>query len=195
MEQVDGRRARGDATRRTVAREAAMVATVSGLDSITVGGLAAATGVSKSGILTVFGSRESIQVAAVGEARKIFREAVMAPAWGAEPGAQRLHAILDAWLAYQRGEVFRGGCFLTATSVEYGHRDGAVADSVRALKREWLTLLAADLATAGHPEPDDAAFRIDAFLAGANTMHQLFGGDGALEQGVRHAHAVVDEAR
>lgn len=170
-----------------------MVATVSGLDSITVGGLASATGVSKSGILTVFGSRESIQVAAVGEARKIFREAVMAPAWDAAPGAARLHAILDAWLVYQRGEVFRGGCFLTATSVEYGHRDGPVADSVRALKREWLDLLAADLATAGHREPDDAAFRIDALLAAANTMRQLFGGDSHLARGVRHARDVVDE--
>lgn len=170
-----------------------MVATVSGLDSITVGGLAAATGVSKSGILTVFGSRENIQVAAVGEARKIFAAAVMAPAWGEDPGGARLHAILDAWLAYQRGEVFRGGCFLTATSVEYGHRDGPVADSVRALKREWLSLLAADLATAAHAEPEDAAFRIDALLAGANTMYQLFGGDTELERGVRHARAVVEE--
>ena len=70
---VDGRRARGDVTRALVAREAAMTATVSGLDSITVGGLAAATGVSKSGILTVFGSRENIQVAAVTAARRIFR--------------------------------------------------------------------------------------------------------------------------
>lgn len=170
-----------------------MVATVSGLDSITVGGLAAATGVSKSGILTVFGSRENVQVAAVGEARRIFRDAVMAPAWSSEPGSARLHAVLDAWLAYQRGEVFRGGCFLTATSAEYGHRDGPVADSVRALKREWLGLLAADLATAGHPEAEDAAFRIDALLAGANTMYQLFGGDAEIERGVRHARAVVEE--
>lgn len=170
-----------------------MVATVCGLDSITVGGLAAATGVSKSGILTVFGSRESIQVAAVGAARRIFREAVMAPAWGAEPGAARLHAVLDAWLAYQRGQVFRGGCFLTATAVEYGHRDGVVADSVRALKREWLDVLAADLTTAGHSDPDDAAFRIDAFLSAGNTAHQLFGDDAALERGVRHARSVVAE--
>ena len=111
---VDGRRARGDVTRALVAREAAMTATVSGLDSITVGGLAAATGVSKSGILTVFGSRENIQVAAVTAARRIFRDAVVAPAWGAAPGGDRLVALLDAWLTYQRDEVFTGGCFLTA---------------------------------------------------------------------------------
>ena len=45
-----------------------MIATTHGLDSITVGALATATGVSKSGILTVFGNREAIQLAAVAEA-------------------------------------------------------------------------------------------------------------------------------
>jgi AcrR family transcriptional regulator len=192
---VDGRRARGDVTRALVAREAAMTATVSGLDSITVGGLAAATGVSKSGILTVFGSRENIQVAAVTAARRIFRDAVVAPAWAAMPGGDRLVALLDAWLTYQREEVFTGGCFLTATSVEYGHRDGPVAESVRRLKREWLDLLAADLAVAGHPEPQDAAFRIDALLAGASTMRQLFGADEELDRGHRLAAEVVAESR
>jgi AcrR family transcriptional regulator len=192
-ETVDGRRARGDATRARVAREAAMTATVSGLDSITVGGLAEATGVSKSGILTVFGSRENIQVAAVAEARRIFREAVVAPHWGATPGRERLRGLLHAWLAYQRDEVFTGGCFLTTTSAEYGHRDGPVADAVRRLKREWLDLLATDLAVAGHPAPDEAAFRIDALLAGASTMRQLFGDEAALDRGHRLAMAVVDE--
>lgn len=170
-----------------------MAATVGGLDSITVGGLAEATGVSKSGILTVFGSRENIQVAAIAEARRIFRQAVIAPSWDAVPGGERLRALLDAWLDYQRDEVFRGGCFLTTTSAEYGHRDGAVADGVRRLKREWLDLLAADLAEGGHPAPDEAAFRIDALLAGASTMRQLFGDEAALDRGHRLATAVVDE--
>ena len=120
-------------------------------------------------------------------ARRIFRDAVVAPAWAAMPGGDRLVALLDAWRTYQREEVFTGGCFLTATSVEYGHRDGPVAESVRRLKREWLDLLAADLAVAGHPEPQDAAFRIDALLAGASTMRQLFGDDEELDRGHRLA--------
>ena len=55
-----------------------MIATTHGLDSITVGALASATGLSKSGILTVFGNREAIQVAAVAEARNIYCETLLA---------------------------------------------------------------------------------------------------------------------
>src|SRR6478672_13137731 len=98
----DGRRARGDLTRRTAARRAAMVATVSGLDAITVGGLAADTGLSKSGILTVFSNREAIQLAAVAEARRIYIDTVIRPAWAAEPGRERLRSLLDSWVAYVR---------------------------------------------------------------------------------------------
>lgn len=178
--QLDGRRVRGDATRRRVARAAADVATTHGLDSISVGALAAATGVSKSGILTVFDSREAIQVAAVAEARAIYRESVIAPAWGKPAGRARLRAIVDAWIGYLRADVFPGGCFLAATSSEYGHRDGPVADAVRRLKREWLDLLEADLCVAGSTSPARDAFAIDAFLNAGNVRYQLFGDDAEL---------------
>ena len=139
-EAIDGRRARGDVTRHTVARAAARAATVEGLDSITVGGLAAITGVSKSGILTVFGTREAIQIAAVAEARRLYQEWVVLPAWDESAGAERLTSLIEHWVAYTKADVFPGGCFVAATSVEFGHRDGPVAESVQRLKREWLDL-------------------------------------------------------
>ena len=192
MTTTDGRRVRGDATRLRVAGCAARTATVSGLDSITVGRLAEETGVSKSGILTVFGNREAIQVAAVAEARRIYQREVIAPAWDAEPGARRLAAILDAWVRYAAADdIFPGGCFLTAASVEYGGREGEVGDAVRRLKREWLDLLEAELAEAGSTAPEDDAFRIDAYLAAANTRFQLYGDHEELERGRRLALAVL----
>ncbi|RHW26459.1 TetR/AcrR family transcriptional regulator [Nocardioides immobilis] len=172
---TDGRRARGDVTRRRVAREASMIATISGLDSITVGSLAERTGVSKSGILTVFGSREAIQVAAVAEARRIYQEVVLAPIWSEPAGSPRLRALLTSWVAYLHAGVFPGGCFIAATSVEYGHRTGPVADAVRRLKREWLDLLESELTAAGSTSPEDDAFRIDAYLSAGNTQDQLEG--------------------
>lgn len=190
---IDGRRARGDATRRKVAREAAMIATVSGLDSISLGGLAERTGVSKSGILTVFGSREAIQVAAVAEARRIYREYVIAPAWDREPGRVRLRALLEAWRRYIDSDVFPGGCFLATTIVEYGHRTGEVADAVRRLHREWLDLLEADLRAAGSDDPVADAFRIDALLDAGNNRYQLYGDAADLERGCRLAMQVVEE--
>lgn len=191
---ADGRRARGDATRRLVARTAADVATVDGLDGITVGGLAISTGVSKSGILTVFPTREAIQIAAVAEARRVYIDVVIRPALGAAPGADRLRALLDEWVGYLRAETFPGGCFVTAASAEYGHRVGAVADAVRELKREWLDLLERELAAAGSPDPETDAFRIDAYLAAANTRRELFGDDAELDRARALAAEIVDAA-
>lgn len=187
----DGRRARGDLTRRTAARKAADIATTHGLDSITVGSLATATGLSKSGILTVFGSREAIQVAAVAEARRVYVAEVVAPAWPTSPGRDRLRALMESWVAYLRARVFPGGCFVSVVSVEYGHRDGAVADAVRALKREWLDLLERELREAGAGDPVDDAFRIDALLTAGHARRELFDDDAELDRARRLALAVI----
>ncbi|AIY17214.1 TetR family transcriptional regulator [Pimelobacter simplex] len=191
---ADGRRLRGDRTRQRAARAAARLATVQGLDALSVGTLAEASGASKSGLLTVFGNREEILLAAVAEARELYVEHVIAPAWSAAPGAARLRALLDQWVAYLRAEVFPGGCFVAATSAEYGHRTGRVAEAVRALKQEWLDLLVRELTAAGVARPDEAAFRVDAYLVAANTRRELFGDDGALVTAHRLALAVLDEA-
>ena len=188
----DGRRIRGDATRRTTARTAAAIATTHGLDSITIGALATATGFSKSGILTVFGSRQAIQVAAVAEARQIYVESVIRPAWPYERGKPRLRALLDAWVAYLKAGVFPGGCFIAATSAEFGHRSGAVAEAVRELKREWLAVLESELAAAGSKAPSDDAFRIDAYLVAGNVRRGLFGDDEELERARAVALDVVE---
>jgi AcrR family transcriptional regulator len=194
-EVIDGRRARGDATRRTIARAAARAATVEGLDSITVGGLAASTGVSKSGILTVFGTREAIQIAAVAEARRLYQEWVVLPAWNKAPGSERLTALLENWVAYTKADVFPGGCFVAATAVEFGHRDGPVAESVQRLKREWLDLLEAELKTAGSKAPADDAFRIDSFLCMGNTRWQLYGDASEIDRASRLALEVIRTSR
>lgn len=170
-----------------------MIATTHGLDSITVGTLAAATGVSKSGILTVFGNREAIQVAAVVEARNIYREAVLAKVYEAAPGAPRLRALIESWVDYLRAGVFPGGCFIAATSAEYGRRDGPVADEVRKLKRGWLALLETELTAAGSPNPAVDAFKIDAFLNAGNTRREVFADDAELLCAKELAMNVVDQ--
>ncbi|KHL10591.1 AcrR family transcriptional regulator [Mumia flava] len=191
MTTADGRRLRGDATRRRVARYAADAATLGGLDALSVGRIAGDTGLSKSGILTVFPNREAIQLAAVREGRRVFVEEVVTGAWSTEPGARRLRALVQSWAAYVRRRVFPGGCFLVAASAEFGAQDGAVADAVRALKREWLDLLAADAVTAGGDGPR-VAFQLDAFLAAGNTRFVLFGDESELDLAVACALEVID---
>jgi AcrR family transcriptional regulator len=185
---------RGDATRRLVAREAARIATIHGLDFITLGGLAAATGASKAGILTVFGTREAIQVAAVAEARLIYLETVIHPVLDTPSGQPRLLALLDTWRDYLLAGVFPGGCFISATAAEYGHRDGPVAEAVRNLKREWLDFLESELTAAGSAHPHEDAYTIDAYFTAGNQRRELFGHDEELDTAHHLAHTVIEQA-
>ena len=169
-----------------------MIATTHGLDSITVGALAAVTGVSKSGILTVFGNREAIQVSAVDAARDIYRETVLKAAYEAAPGVPRLQALMGAWVRYLEDGVFPGGCFIAATAAEYGRRTGSVGEAVRQLKRDWLTLLETELRVAGSPDPAGDAFVVDALLMAGNTRRELFSDDGELDRARVLALAVLD---
>lgn len=162
-----------------VADAAVDIATTTGLESISMSKLAQATGASASGILTVFPDREAVQVATVERAVDIFIREVITPAWTQPAGAVRLGHIVDNWFDYLRREVFPGGCFLVATSVEYGARTGPVAEAVHAMKRSWVELLEAELrATARTTEPSDAdvrrrAFELEAFMTAANIRYRM----------------------
>lgn len=175
-----------------MAREAADIATVAGLDSITVGGLATATGVSKSGILTVFGNREAIQLAAVAAARRVYVDTVISPAFAAAPGRPRLRALVESWRAYLLAGTFPGGCFLAAASVEFGHRRGPVADAVREMKRAWLDVLETEFAQAGAADPKESAFRMDAYFEAGNNRRGLFWDDDELERARTLALELID---
>lgn len=196
----DGRRARGDRTRHKAARYAADLATVYGLDSISVGQVATGTGLSKSGILTVFDNREAIQLAAIAEARAIYIAEVIAPAWHLDPGVARLRGLVANWLTYVRGRVFPGGCFLAATSAEYAGREGDVAAAVRALKQDWLRLLEREFLVAGpahESDPNSAhrfTFQLDAYLIAGVVRAQLLGDDGELDLAHDLAMELVERA-
>jgi AcrR family transcriptional regulator len=187
VEKVDGRRARGDRTRRTTAVCAAQLATVSGLESVTIGRLASETGLSKSGILTVFPSRTAVQLAAVDAAREIFAEQVVLPALHRTPGRPRLSAVIDNWFGYVQRRVFPGGCFFVTVSAEYGAQQGEVADAVREANAAWRAFLETELLV-GLPSTRASrelahrdAFRLDAYLAAANTRYAVDHDDTELE--------------
>lgn len=176
---VDGRRARGDITRRRAARCAADIATVSGLESISVARIAAETGLSKSGILTVFDNRKALQLAAIDEARDVFVRHVISPAWGVEPGLPRLRAYVNNWFAYVSAGVFTGGCFLVSTSSEFAGQHGDIHDAIRDLKRTWIQFLEGELSVGRSSSVEsrrlvvDVAFKLDSFMTGANIRFAL----------------------
>jgi AcrR family transcriptional regulator len=179
---AQARRAHGERTRQTILEAAVHVASVEGLEGLTIGRLAAELAMSKSGLFAHFGSKEELQLATVEAARAVFVREVVGPAFAAEKGLARLWGLCDVWLAYVRGEVFRGGCFFAAAAAEFDGRPGAVRDRVAAIMKEWLAALrrsveeaqAAGQLDAG-ADPAQLAFELNALEMGANWAFQLHG--------------------
>ena len=171
--QGDRRLLRGAQSRRAIARRAVDVASLEGLDGLSFGGLATDLGVSKSGIQTLFGTKEQLQVAAAEAARAAFVDAVIAPAQEQPHGAARMRALIDRWLDYATEPLFPGGCFWAANLPAFDSRPGQVRDTLTGHQRDWRGLLAAELRHAGTTEPDRTAFQVDAVLLAANTALRL----------------------
>ncbi len=117
------------------------VASVEGLEGLTIGRLADDLGLSKSGLLGHFGSKQGLQLAVVEAAAEVFRREVVAPASGNAPGLPRLRAQCEAWISYLERAAFPGGCLLTAAAVEFDDRDGPVREAVLAQQDAWLAEL------------------------------------------------------
>src|SRR5262250_3106364 len=101
-----GQRPRGLRTRRAILRKAVNIASVQGLEGLTIGKLASALRISKSGLFAHFGSKEDLQCAVVDEAREIFVEIVVRPASQFQ-GLRRLRSLCENWIAKISREIGR----------------------------------------------------------------------------------------
>jgi AcrR family transcriptional regulator len=180
---TDARRERGRRTRASILATAVDLASVEGLEGLTIGRLAAELQMSKSGLFAHFGSKEELQLATIDAARDVFIAEVVHPVRTAGGGLPRLRALLDAHLAYLRHEVFRGGCFFSAARTEFDSRPpGPVRDAIAKQTDDWLALLTARVHAAQEAgqldpniEPEQLAFELDALQAAANVSYQLKG--------------------
>jgi len=179
---VEGHSTKGRQTRSEILRVAAQIATSEGLEGVSLGRLADEVGMSKSGLFAHFRSKEELQVAVVETARSMFIEEVIRPANAVPSGLRRLRKLAEAWLSYAEREVFRGGCFFVAASLEFDSRPGVVRDRITKIMGEWLQLLEDEVrkAKAGNEltanaDPVQLAFEINSQMMGANWAYQLLG--------------------
>ncbi len=100
---------KGDRTRESILRVAVDVASVEGLEGLSIGTLAGRLKMSKSGLFAHFGSKTELQLAVVEAARAVFVDQAVRPALAAPRGLPRLWALSEAWLSYVERKVFRGG--------------------------------------------------------------------------------------
>jgi AcrR family transcriptional regulator len=172
---------KGQRTRNSILEAAAALATEEGLEPLSIGRLAEATAMSKSGLFAHFGSKEELQLATVDYAATLFVGEVIDPARSAPKGLARIWALCDHMIGYAERQVFPGGCFFAATSFEFNNRPGPVRDRIEEMIRSWLSYLehAVEQAQeAGELDPKvsarEVAFQLDAFAQASNAQYQLF---------------------
>jgi AcrR family transcriptional regulator len=182
-------RSDGLRSRQTILRAAANLATVDGLEGISIGNLAAHIGMSKSGLYAHFGSKEELQLATVDTAGEIFAAEVIEPTEAIADPLEQLRAIVDRFLSYLERRVFQGGCFFASVEVEFGTRPGAVQDRITAVQRAWrgrLERLIRDAQAAGSldagEDPAQLAFELDSYLLMGNTGFVLHDDPAHLER-------------
>jgi len=187
----------GARTRTAILETAADLASVDGLDGLSIGRLASELSMSKSGLFAHFGSKEELQLATIEEARQRYAREVIEPACAAGSGITRLHALCEAFLSYLQRAVFPGGCFFASAMAEFDSKaPGPVRDRIAQCQDQWMATLerAAEEAQqrgelAAGTDPRQLAFELEAALLSANWYYHLFNDATYFDRARRTVHA------
>ncbi|HJS77968.1 MAG TPA: TetR/AcrR family transcriptional regulator [Burkholderiales bacterium] len=174
---------KGEQTRVTILDEALKIASKLGLEGLTIGSLADATGMSKSGLFAHFGSREDLQLAVLEHAAQRYGERVFVPVLKIERGLPRLRGLFERWIDWTLESGLPGGCIMISTAIEYDDRPGPIRDAAIANQHRGnaITQKAVRLAIEeGHLEPDTDPEQISFEMLGivlASHNHRRLLGD------------------
>ena len=181
-------RADGERSRRTILDAAAKLATVEGLEGLSIGRLAEHIGMSKSGLYAHFGSKEELQLATIETAGEIFSADVVAPIEQAATPLAKIEVLCERFLSHVERRVFPGGCFFASAAAEFDTHPGAVKERIAGFQRGWMGLLAKlvhEAQAAGElraEDPEQVAFELDGYLLMANTAFLLHGDAQSIER-------------
>ncbi len=186
--QVRRQRSDGERRREAILREAVSLATVDGLEGLSIGNLADGLGMSKSGVYAHFGSKQDLQLATVDQAERIFRAEVIEPALAAAPGLGQLLAVCDAYLDHLARRTFPGGCFFAGAVLEMGTRPGPVKERVAAFQSSLTALIQGFVVTAidqeelaADEDPEALTFELNGIILAANSRFVLIDDPQVLE--------------
>lgn len=201
---ASSRRRRSDGLRTYdgIVNAAADIASLEGLDALTIGTLAERLEMSKSGLFAHFGSKEELQLATVEAARKRYVAAVLEAAMKAPAGVARLEALCAMTLDYVARPEFPGGCFFVATQAGVRSRAGSVRDAVIANKAYFRRLLERTIKDAkarrelaADVDVDQLAYELIAVMDAATWSTTDERREGDLRHAGRAVRALLDRAR
>lgn len=175
-------RSDGVRTRDAILRQAVALSTLHGLEGLSIGELAAALDMSKSGVYAHFGSKEDLQLAAVDEAGRVFRTEVIEPALAAPAGRGQVVAVCDAFFDHLARRTFPGGCFFAGATLEMGTRPGPVKERVAEFQSTFTALVRQFVVTAiergelaADEDADALTFELNGIILAANAGFVLRG--------------------
>jgi AcrR family transcriptional regulator len=178
---------KGERTRRAILRASASLATVDGLEGLSIGTLATSLGMSKSGLYAHFGSKQQLQLATIDEAGRIFIDEVVAPALSAPPGLAQIRALCDSFFDHLTRRTFPGGCFFAGAVLEVGTRPGPVKQRIVEFQQMFVGLIRDFAITAMEQGelvdevPAHLAFEINGLLLAADASFVLTDDPASLE--------------
>ncbi len=194
---------KGATTRALVLDHAFTLASKVGFEGLTIGNLAKAAGLSKSGLFGHFRSKENLQVAVLETAVDRFLEGVMHPALKAPRGEPRVRAFFESWLEWARGHVANAdGCLFIAAANELDDRHGPLRERLVDYQKEWLAGLAraADLAVEeGHFRADfdseQFAYEFYSIILAFHHSSRLLRDERSDERAARQFERLIADAR
>jgi AcrR family transcriptional regulator len=192
------RRSDGEQSHQEILRAAAALASVEGLEGLSIAALAERVGLSKSGLFAHFRSKEELQIETIGMAGEIFQSEVTRPAMQEPPGLARVRALVRGFLQHVGRRTFPGGCFFASVAAELDGHPGRLKDLIAAFQRGWFGLFETALADAQRlgeidrsAEPSQVAFEVLSMLTGAHGVFLLQGDAAVLDRATRGVERVL----
>lgn len=132
---------KGEETRGHILRRAFAMASTVGLEGLTIGNVAKAAGMSKSGVFAHFSSKEDLQLQVLQTAVERFTQGVTRPIISLPRGVPRIRAFFDNWMSWARSTDLPGGCVFIAAAIELDDRPGPLRDYFVATQREAVAMI------------------------------------------------------
>lgn len=170
-----------------------------GLTGVSLGDVADAVGLSKSGLFKHFVSKDEMQMAVVETVMDKFTRLVWTPVEPLAPGRARLEGVFERWLRWGETEWPDSGCPIVALSVELDDQPGPLRDLLQKRLQQWRRTLLREFRALRDPplsdaEAEGAYFQMKSFVLGGADARRMMGDADGHRSAQAAFHALLDRA-
>jgi AcrR family transcriptional regulator len=190
---------KGERTRAAILDAGFRIVSKAGLEGLTIGTLADAMGMSKSGLFAHFGSREELLIAVLARGQAEFIELVVNPALAKPRGLPRLKALFTNWLDWTESANLPGGCPMIGGATEFDDKPGLVRDTLATGQRAWIDTLNRAIRQAieqkqlaAHTDPEQISFELFGIALVVHHHRRLLGYQKARSRALGALDALIE---